>query len=145
MSNEKQNKIKIGMKVAIIGSREYENVRKIKDMLSELRRKFGNELVIISGGAKDGADKYARKFALEFGIKYKEFNPAHTPRNLYSAMSDEYYSKPYHVSQFHHRNQLIARDCDIMVAFVPKDIKSTGTVSAIKYAEKLNKKVVIIS
>jgi len=133
------------MKVAIIGSREYENVRKIKDMLSELRRKFGNELVIISGGAKDGADKYARKFALEFGIKYKEFNPAHTPRNLYSAMSDEYYSKPYHVSQFHHRNQLIARDCDIMVAFVPKDIKSTGTVSAIKYAEKLNKKVVIIS
>jgi predicted Rossmann-fold nucleotide-binding protein len=145
MSNEKQNKIKIGMKVAIIGSREYENVRKIKDMLSELRRKFGDELVIISGGAKDGADKYARKFALEFGIRYKEFNPAHTPRNLYSAMSDEYYGKPYHVSQFHHRNQLIAKDCDIMVAFVPKDIKSTGTASAIKSAEKLNKKVVIIS
>ena len=145
MPNEKQNKIKIGMKVAIIGSRQYENVRKIKDMLFELRTKFGDDLTIISGGCKDGADKYARKYALEFGIKYKEFNPAHTPRNLYSAMSDEYYGKPYHVSQFHHRNQLIARDCDIMVAFIPKDTKSDGAVSAIKSAEKQNKKVVIIS
>lgn len=145
MSNEKQNKIKISMKVAVIGSRQYENVRKIKDTLTNLRQKFGDELVIISGGAKDGADKYARKYALEFGIRYKEFNPAHTPRNLYSAMSDEYYGKPYHVSQFHHRNQLLARDCDVMIAFIPQGVKSDGSLSAIKSAEKYNKKVVIIS
>ena len=56
MSNEKQNKIKIGMKVAVIGSRQYENVRKIKDTLTNLRQKFGNDLVIISGGANDGAE-----------------------------------------------------------------------------------------
>jgi predicted Rossmann fold nucleotide-binding protein DprA/Smf involved in DNA uptake len=145
MSNEKQNKIKIGMKVAVIGSRQYENVRKIKDTLTNLRQKFGDELVIISGGARDGADKYARKYALEFGIQYKEFNPAHTPRNLYSAMSDEYYGKPYHVSQFHHRNQLLARACDVMIAFIPQGVKSDGSLSAIKSAEKYNKKVVIIS
>ena len=145
MPNEKQNKIKIGMKVAVIGSRQYENVRKIKDTLTNLRQKFGDDLVIISGGAKDGADKYARKYALEFGIRYKEFNPAHTPRNLYSAMSDEYYGKPYHVSQFHHRNQLLARDCDVMIAFIPQGVKSDGSLSAIKSAEKYNKKVVIIS
>ena len=54
------------MKVAIIGSRQYENVRKIKNLLTDLRRKFGNELVIISGGAKDGADKYAKKFVSQF-------------------------------------------------------------------------------
>ena len=64
------------MEVAVIGSRQYENVRKIKDTLTNLRQKFGDDLVIISGGAKDGADKYARKYALEFGIRYKEFNPA---------------------------------------------------------------------
>ena len=145
MPNEKQNKIKIGMKVAVIGSRQYENVRKIKDTLTNLRQKFGNDLVIISGGAKDGADKYASKYALEFGIRYKEFNPAHTPRNLYSAMSDEYYGKPYHVSQFHHRNQLLARDCDVMISFIPQGVKSDGSLSAIKSAEKYNKKVVIIS
>ena len=133
------------MKVAIIGSRQYENTRKIKNTLTELKQKFGNDLIIISGGAKDGADKFARKFALEFGIKYKEFNPAHTSKNLYSAMSDNYYNKPYHVSQFHHRNMLIAKDCDVMMAFIPNGVNSNGSMSAIKNAKKANKPVTIIS
>ena len=107
------------MKVAIIGNRTYENVRKIQDLLSDLKRKFGNELMIISGGCRDGADKYVKKYALEFGIQYKEFNPAHTPRNLYSAMSEEYYGKPYHVRHFHHSNLLIARTCYVMIALIP--------------------------
>jgi len=133
------------MKVAIIGSRKYENVRKIKDLLTDLKRRFGDELVIISGGCKDGADKYARKYALEFGIQYKEFNPAHTPRNLYSAMSEDYYGKPYHVSQFHHRNLLIARTCDVMIALIPIGEKADGSESAIKSAKRFKKNVVIIS
>ena len=133
------------MKVAIIGSRMYENTRKMKDTLFQLKRKFGDKLIIISGGAKDGADKFARKYALEFGIKYKEFNPAHTIKNLYSAMSETYYEKPYHVSQFHHRNMLIARDCDVMIAFIAIGDDSTGSMSAIKQAKKLNKPVTIVS
>jgi len=133
------------MKVAIIGSRMYENTRKMKDTLFQLKRKFGDKLIIISGGAKDGADKFARKYALEFGIKYKEFNPAHTIKNLYSAMSETYYEKPYHVSQFHHRNMLIARDCDVMIAFIAIGDDSNGSMSAIKQAKKLNKPVTIIT
>ena len=133
------------MKVAIIGSREYENSRKIKDTLTELKRRFSDKLIIISGGAKFGADKFARKYALEFGMRYREFNPAHTTKNLYSAMSDDYYEKPYHVSQFHHRNMLIARDCDVMMAFIANGADSGGSMSAVKKAKKLNKKVTIIS
>ena len=133
------------MKVALIGSREYENIRKIKDTLFQLKQKFGDKLIIISGGAKYGADKYARKFALEFGIKYREFNPAHTIKNLYSAMSETYYEKPYHVSQFHHRNMLIARDCDVMIAFIPEQGSSSGSMSAIKQAKKLNKPVTLVT
>ena len=133
------------MKVAIIGSREYENSRKIKDALTELKKKFGEDLIIVSGVAKHGADKFARKFALEFGIKYKEFNPAHTVKNLYSAMSENYYEKPYHVSQFHHRNMLIARDCNVMMAFIQNGVSSNGSMSAVKQAKKLNKPVTIIS
>ena len=133
------------MKVALIGSRDYANIRRIKDTLFQLKQKFGTELIIISGGAKYGADKYARKYALEFGIRYREFNPAHTTKNLYSAMSDDYYSKPYHVSQFHHRNMLIARDCNVMIAFIGKDDISYGSMSAIKKAKKLNKPVTIIT
>ena len=133
------------MKVAIIGSREYENIRKIKDTLTELKKKFGEDLIIISGGAQHGADKFARKYALEFGIRYREFNPAHTVKNLYSAMSETYYEKPYHVSQFHHRNMLIAKDCNYMIVLVPGEIKAVDSESAIKQAIKLDKKVVIIS
>ena len=133
------------MKVAVVGSRDYQNIRKIKDTLFQLKQKFGDKLIIISGGAKYGADKFARKYALEFGMRYREFNPAHTTKNLYSAMSDDYYEKPYHVSQFHHRNMLIARDCDVMIAFIANGADSGGSMSAIKRAKKLNKKVTIIS
>jgi len=133
------------VKVALIGSRDYANIRKIKDTLFQLKQRFGDDLIIISGGAQYGADKYARKYTLEFGIRYKEFNPAHTIKNLYSAMSADYYSKPYHVSQFHHRNMLIARDCNVMMAFIAKDDISNGSISAIKKAKKLNKPVTIIT
>mgnify|MGYP003126228638 FL=1 len=133
------------MKVALIGSRDYANVRRIKDTLFQLKQRFADDLIVISGGAKYGADKYARKYALEFGIRYKEFNPAHTTKNLYSAMSDDYYGKPYHVSQFHHRNMLIARDCDVMIAFIGDNDISNGSMSAIKKAKKLNKAVTIIT
>tara|TARA_R110002096_G_scaffold225596_6_gene414822 strand:- start:71 stop:472 length:402 start_codon:yes stop_codon:yes gene_type:complete len=133
------------MKVAIIGSRGYENIRKIKDTLFQLKRKFGDALIIISGGAKNGADLYARKYALEFGIRYREFNPAHTIKNLYSAMAGTYYEKPYHVSQFHHRNMLIARDCNVMIAFIAEGESSSGSMSAIRQAKKLNKPVTIVS
>ena len=133
------------MKVAIIGSRHYENTRKIKDALYQLKQKFGNNLIVISGGAQYGADKFARKYALEFGIKYQEYNPAHTTKNLYSAMSDNYYDKPYHVSQFHHRNMLIARDCNVMIVFIPEGDEKSGCMTAVKQAKKLNKPVTIVS
>ena len=133
------------IKVAMIGSRLYENRPKIMDALSDLKRRFNNEVIIISGGASDGADKYVKKYALEFGMEYKEYNPAHTPRNLYSCMPASYYGKPYHVSQFHHRNLLIARTCDYMVAFVPPGKMTNGTASAIKYIKKLKKPFVIIT
>ena len=59
-------------------------------------------------------------------------------------MSDDYYNKPYHVSQFHHRNMLIARDCNVMIAFIHNKDESKGSISAIKQAKKLNKPVTII-
>ena len=44
------------MRIGIIGSREYENRNKIKNTIFELKRKIGDELMIVSGGAKDGAE-----------------------------------------------------------------------------------------
>ena len=44
------------MKIAIIGSRGYTNKRKIKEFSFQLKNKFEEDLIIVSGGAKDGAD-----------------------------------------------------------------------------------------
>ncbi len=133
------------MRIAIIGSRIYENSRKIKTLLSELKARFGTELTIISSGGTEGADKYVRKTAIEFEIEYKEYNLAHTHKNLYSAMSEHYYGKPYHVSQFHHRNNLIAKNCDMMIALIPQTDTSKSCENIIHLVQKHNKKVVILS
>ena len=133
------------MKIGIVGSREYQNFRKVKDTIFKLKEKFGNDLIITSGGAKDGADRYAKKYAIELGCKYIEYNPAHTPKNLYSALSENYYGKKYSPKNFFHRNKMIAAYSDYIIAFIPKDAISKGTENTIKETKKLNKRVVIIS
>lgn len=133
------------IKVAIIGSRIYENKRKIKDMIWKLKETFGDKLEIVSGGCHDGADKYAKKYSLELGVTYREFNPAHTVKNLYSVMPDSFYGKPYHITQLFQRNELMIRYCDKVVAFIHSESKTGGTAHALKQAEKHGKPYVIIN
>tara|TARA_R110001592_G_scaffold267790_3_gene533886 strand:- start:1150 stop:1275 length:126 start_codon:yes stop_codon:yes gene_type:complete len=40
---------------------------------------------------------------------------------------------------------LIARDCDVMIAFIATDGASSGSMSAVKQAKKLNKPVTLIT
>ena len=133
------------MKIGIVGSRQYENRKKIKDTIFNLQKRFGSSLTIVSGGCKDGADRYAKKYALEFNCKYVEFNPAHTVYNFYSALNENYYGKAYSPKHFFIRNKMLAKYCDIVIGFIPNGIKSDGTINTITEAKKLNKKVVIIS
>jgi len=132
------------MKIGIIGSREYQNYRKIKDTIFSLKNRF-NDITIVSGGCLDGADKFAKKYAIELECNYIEFNPAHTPKNLYSALHENYYGKIYQPKNFFHRNKMLANYVDCLIAFIPKGYKSAGSEHTIKEAKKMNKKVVIIS
>ena len=61
------------MNVAMIGSKHYQNSRKIKETLTALRGKFLDDLLVISGGGRHGADAMVKKYAIEFGIDYKDF------------------------------------------------------------------------
>ena len=131
------------MRVGIIGSRTYENKRKIKQMVFELKQKFGKDLTIVSGGCKDGADKYARKYALELDCNYLEFNPAHTQRNLYSTLHDAYYGKEYSTKFFFQRNKMLANYVDYLIAF--DNTGSQGTAYTVNEARKKGKKVVILT
>ena len=133
------------MKVAIVGSRRYENKKKIKDFIFKLKNQYGEKTIIVSGGCKTGADKYAKKYALELGLQYEEYPPFHEVHNLYCTMPESRYGKPYSVKNFHARNKIIAGTSDIVVAFIPEDGLSDGTFSTLKYAKKLDKKRIIIS
>tara|TARA_R100000664_G_C2726827_1_gene118552 strand:+ start:645 stop:1040 length:396 start_codon:yes stop_codon:yes gene_type:complete len=131
------------MRVGIIGSRTYQNKRKVRDMIFKLKQEFNSELTIVSGGCSDGADKFAKKYALELDCQYIEFNPAHTQRNLYSALHDAYYGKEYAAKWFFQRNKMLANYVDYLIAFMDTD--SNGTVNTINEARKKGKKVVIMT
>ena len=71
------------MRIGIVGSRQYSNKRRIKEFVFALKEKFGENIEIVSGGQKEGADGYAKKYALEFDMKYAEFPPTHYPYNVH--------------------------------------------------------------
>ena len=133
------------MKIAIVGSRRYENKNKIKDFIFKLKQQYGTDTVIVSGGCKHGADKYAKKYSLELGLQYEEYPPFHEVHNLYCTMPESRYGKPYNIRNFHARNKIIAGTSDIIVAFIPEGVESDGTFSTLNYAKKLDKKRIIIS
>ncbi len=135
----------MSIKIGIVGSRRYTNKKKIKDLLFEIKEKYGSEVEIVSGGQKDGADGLAKKFALEFDMKYVEFPPAHYSWNMHCKLPATEYNKPYYVTNYFKRNKQIAEYSDIIVAFIQKGVKSRGTMNTIHYAEKLKKLIQILN
>jgi len=131
------------MKIAIVGSRTFSDEMMIRDCVNQLKEKYGDKLIIVSGGAQYGADAYAKKYALFFGIEYREFNPAHTRKNQYSVMPELYFGKNYHPSHFFHRNTLVVKASDVVIAFINPHTESNGTKHTIKEAERMGKPVLI--
>jgi predicted Rossmann-fold nucleotide-binding protein len=134
------------MKIGIIGSRRYNNKENVQKAVDIIIEKFGKDnLVIVSGGCKKGGDALGKEVALEKGIKYIEFNPAHESPNKYSGMDKEFYNKPYNVGNYFERNTLIAKSSDYILAFIPEGAISNGTMDTVNKAKKLGKGVKIIN
>lgn len=108
------------MKVAVIGSRGFNNYELIKETLSSL-----DITLVVSGGAM-GADTLGERYARENGIPTKIFKPDWTKGRGAGFL----------------RNTDIINEADTVVAFW--DGKSRGTLDSIKKAEKQGKKVLII-
>ena len=133
------------MRVALIGSRRYENKKKIKDFVFKLKQQYGDKTIVVSGGCKQGADKYAKKYTLELGLQYEEYPPFHEVHNLYCVLPESRYNKDFSMRNFFVRNKIIASVSDFIVAFIPNGVEAKGTISTLEYAKKLDKKRVIIS
>ena len=133
------------IKIGIVGSRSYTDKKKVKDLIFEIREKYGDEVEIVSGGQPKGADGLAKKFALEFDMKYVEFPPSHYSHNMHCKLPATEYNKPYYVSNFFKRNKQIAEYSNIIVAFIPDGVESRGTMDTVGHAEKLKKLIKIIN
>jgi len=131
-------------KVAVIGNTGWQNRRKVQQTLQELKQRFGDELTVIGAGGQEGANSMVRKYALEFGMNYQEFNPSFSGYNLYSAMPESYYGKPYHFSQLHHRMKLIAEHCNYMMIMTNETTLDPVLKTAWNNVKKQNKPVVIL-
>ena len=132
------------IKIGIVGSRGYTNKQKVKDLVFEIKEKYGDEVEIVSGGQKDGADGLAKKYALEFNVKYVEFPPVHYSWNMHCKLPATEYNKPYYVSNYFKRNKQIAEYSDIIIAFIPDGVESRGTMNTVEHAKKEKKMIKII-
>jgi len=131
-------------RVAVVGNTNWQNKRKGQETMQMLKRKFAEELIVVGAGGNEGANSMVRKYALEFGIEYEEYNPSFSGYNMYSAMPESYYGKPYHFSQLHHRMKLIAERCDYMMIMTNEMQLDPVLQTAWTKSKKLNKPVVIL-
>jgi len=135
------NKLTIG----ITGTKTWENKVKIKTLIHKLKEHFDGEIVIIGLGDLYGADKHVKKYALELGYNYKEMNPPHTPKNLYSLMSEGYYDKPYSNKSFHQRTRIYAQYVDKCVVFDDTNTQDSKVNNLLRELKRAGKQAVIIT
>lgn len=72
-------------------------------------------------------------------------NPAHTPKNLYSLMTESYYDKPYVVKNFHQQVQIYSQYVDNCIILDDTDGRDKKVQSVLKQLTKHKKKTIIIT
>jgi fructoselysine-6-P-deglycase FrlB-like protein len=132
------------MKIAIVGNTAWQNKRKVQETISQLKSKFGSDVTVIGAGGSEGANSMVKKYAIEMGMRYEEYNPSFTGYNMYSAMPESYYGKSYHFSQLHHRMKLIAENADYVMILSNESKLHPVLETALKTAKKLEKPVVLL-
>lgn len=131
--------------IGVAGSKTWENKAKIKTFLFKLRDKTADEIVIVGMGDKQGADSYVKKYALELGYVYQEMNPPHTPKNLYSMMSEAYHNRPYQDKNFFQRNLIYCQYIHKCVIFDDTNLQDKKLINLVKQLTKAKKIAVIIT
>lgn len=132
------------MRIGITGTKTYENKAKIKNFMFQLKNHADN-VMVIGLGDRDGADKYIKRYALEFGYSYREANPAHTPQNLYSLLSEQHYNKPYTPKNFFTRNKIYTQFVDKCVLFDDSGSGDLKIITLVRDFAKARKQVVIVN
>jgi len=92
------------------GSIHYDNSRVIKDALYRLKKNISEPITIIGGGNRQGADKFIKKYALQFDFDYKEYPPFHCPWNIHCPLPKMLYNKAFHTKHIYSRNKYLVKN-----------------------------------
>ena len=123
--------------IIITGSKLYEDKFKIKELIFKLKKHYGNRLIIIGTGKVHGADKYIKKYALDFDCKYKEYNSFYTEYNVYSALTSTKYNKQYDIRHDFIRNNILLSSANKLIIFFSDNDDSIDFKHLVKSAIKL--------
>jgi len=114
------------VRIGVVGSRRRNSKADKAIVYGELDRFVAEGgAVIVSGGCKTGADKFAREYALDNGLELVEHLPDLTGVRGRSDAIGRYYA----------RNAALVADCDILVAIVAENRRG-GTENALSHAYK---------
>lgn len=128
------------MKLAVVGSRDFNDKKVIFDKLDQLNNQYKIEM-IISGGAK-GVDSISIEWAKKNNIKFDEKIPDWDTPVEGVPMKINKFGKPYNPIAGKLRNTLIVNDCSHLIAFW--DGFSGGTKDSIDKAKKQDKVLEIV-
>lgn len=131
--------------IGIIGPDTCFKTREIKEFLFKVKQTFGPSATIYSGGNKNGIESDVKKICLLFELPYREFNPAFTGHNLYSAMPEEYYSRGKHPTHYIHRYEQMLFKINKLIIGYQKDAQDFKLYETVKNkAEKRGIKTILI-
>lgn len=116
-----------GMRIAIVGSRTFNNEALVRKVVRKLHARYGSDLTIVSGGAR-GVDTMAVDAALDLDARIQVW-PAEWHR--------------YGRSAGYRRNALIIDNADIVIALFARGPKSKGTSHTVNIASRAGKPVLV--
>lgn len=131
-------------RIAIIGPTTCQKKKEVQEFLFKVKQTFGNTCTIFSGGNDEGIEKDTKKYALQFELSYREFNPSFTGVNQFSALNEAYYTKRFHPSHYQHRYAEMLKHIDRLVIGFEEGENFKIYAAVRKKAEKLGIKTVLI-
>ena len=124
-------------KVGLFGDITIENKKLVRDTVFELKKLFGTENLVISTlWSKQGADKLVKKYSLEMGVTFKEFNPVYTPYTLYSAMPEYSYNQVWHPARDRMHLKPFISNNQSFIVFISKNNSTEKFTSTLDYLIK---------
>jgi len=132
------------LKLGIVSSRQYNDSYKIQQTLQKLINK-PYSLQVYSAGSRLGGELYIKRYSLEYDFFYREFNPAHTSWNQFSALPKYRYGKAYKPYNFKSRYKELVEHCSKVIIFYDRESEEDSNMEkCIEYCIKFEKPYIVI-